>query len=344
MKIAIYGNYTWNYLASSYQRAFKESGVTVTPIDTRESPQYLSNWLKNRFIHRLTIRNLSLRNLGARRWNQHVLEIVLDGAPDFFLVFNGEFLMPGTLQVIREKNIPVFIFHADNPFPEYSNYRPETLSCALESDCYFIWSKKLQKRLQDYGVQRVEYLPFAWDSLVFPYAPDISSPKYDVVFIGGWDTFREQWLEEIAQHFNVRIWGPTYWMHRTKSRSKLRSIWEDTKIGVEAATILRNSYISLNILRKQNLPDGTNMRTFEVPGCGGFSLSTRTIGSQEIFPEPQMGAYFESIDEVLNKIDYFLSHETERNAITQAAHRITEEGHQYTHRAQQILSVYRELR
>ena len=41
------------------------------------------------------------------------------------------------------------------------------------------------------------------------------------------------------------------------------------------------------------------MRTFELPGAGGFLLATRTAGAAEIYPEGEAGAYFGSVGELL---------------------------------------------
>jgi spore maturation protein CgeB len=253
--------------------------------------------------------------------------------------------MPETVRALRALRTPVFIFHADNPFPPHTSSRPEDLACAAASDCYFIWSRQLCERLLRLGVPRVEYLPFAWDPEIFPHLGLSAAPEHDVVFVGGWDEEREQALEPLARRFDLKIFGPAYWGSRTRRKSATRHSWQGrAPRGQEAAEIVTRSRVVLNVLRRQNLPDGTVMRTFETPGCGGVSLSTRTTGALSIFPEGIAGAYFASTDECVEQIDCLLRQPERRHHMAMAAHQIVSAGHRYFDRARRILDVYRELR
>lgn len=85
------------------------------------------------------------------------------------------------------------------------------------------------------------------------------------------------------------------------------------------------------------------MRTFEIPGSGGFSLSTRTKGALEIFPEDHAGGYFESVDECLRQIEHFRTQDRLRLEIARNAHDIVRQGHTYVDRAKQIIDTYWQL-
>jgi glycosyltransferase involved in cell wall biosynthesis len=344
LTILLYGNFRLDWLlACSYRRAFERLGHKVIPFEGQQVYEFLPSWLCNRIGHRLTIRSLSLRSLGAKRWNSYFLETVRKLKPDLVFVLNGSFLMPETLGKVRADGAAVFIFHADNPFPPYPNHRAELLPCGLECDCYFIWSRLLVKRLKQMGVRRVEYLPFAWDSEIFPYQPFPTTPEYDydTVFIGNWSRERETWLTPLSKHYKLVIWGPDYWGKRTRAASPLRNCWQGkTLTGIEAAKVLRKSRITLHVLNAHNLPDGVNMRSFELPGCGVFSLSTRTEGALEIFPEGQAAAYFSTHDELREQIEYFLHNDKKRQDMIEQAHAIVAGEHTYLHRVQKIISVY----
>jgi spore maturation protein CgeB len=249
--------------------------------------------------------------------------------------------MPDTALQARSKGARVFVFHADNPLPPWGANRPETLSLALASDVYLIWSRQLAKRLADAGVKRVEYLPFAWDPVVFPHIGLSAAPTHSVVFVGGWDKEREEWLTPLAERFDLKIWGPAYWGERTRLGSPLRRCWQGAAVeGPKAAQTLADAAVALNPVRQQNLPDGMNMRTFEVPGCGGFALSTRTAGAQAILPEGSASIYFDDLAECFDRIEHFLARPTERLALARMAHAHIAEGHQYTHRARTVLDLF----
>ena len=339
--VTLYGDFTEYRLARSYERALLALGCSVIPVDTRDIPGCLAFWLRNRLLHRLTYRSRAWRQIGAARWNEHIAQTLSAAAPDLFLVLNGDLVMPETLTQVRSVGTQVFIIHADNPFPPWGGNRPETLPSALACDAYFIWSRSLVERLADIGIRRVEYLPFAWDSAVFPYIGLSAAPSHQVVFVGGWDRDREAWLAPIAEQFDLEIWGPAYWGTRTRLNGPLRRCWQGAAVeGPQAARLLSDSAIALNPLRKQNLPDGVNMRTFEVPGCGGFSLSTRTAGALAILPEDSASVYFDDIEECCTQIERFLVRPVERVELAESAHARVANGHEYAHRARRVLDVF----
>jgi len=345
-RILLYGDFTWDRLAASYQRAFERLGHRVVPFDVRNMPGYLAPWLIHRAGYRATIGSLALRRWGSRRWNAHLLRVSGEAEPHLVLILNGEFLMPETIRALRGRGIKVFVFHADNPFPPHGSNRPETLPSALESDVYLIWSRSLVHRLRSLGLNRVEHLPFAWDPHVFPARASWSNFKYDydTVFVGGWDREREEWLTPVARAFDLKIWGPDYWGTRTRRGSPLRRCWQGGAVrGPEASSLLCRSRIALNVFRRQNLPDGVIMRTFELPGCGAFSLSTRSAGAAEIFPEGEAAAYFSTAEELREQIARYLADEEARLRISLNAHAIVEGEHSYVHRARRILAILDEV-
>ena len=339
--VALYGDFGEYRLARSYQRALLSLGCEVTPIDTRDISDYLAFWLRDRVLHRLTIRSRIWRQVGAAQWNKRVSQRVRDVAPDLFLILNGDLLMPDTVYQAKSEGARVFIFHADNPLPPWAANHPETLPLAQACDVYFIWSRDLLRRLADAGITQVEYLPFAWDPVVFPHIGLSAAPTHRVVFVGGWDRAREAWLTPIAERFDLEIWGPAYWGQRTRWGSALRRCWQGAPVeGPNAAKILTDAAVALNLLRGQNLPDGMNMRTFEVPGCGAFAMSTRTAGAQAVLPEGSAGIYFGDLEECCDKIEHFLTRPSERLELAKVAHARIAEEHQYTHRARTILDAF----
>lgn len=334
----VQGNLAFDRLAASYVRALEAAGCPVFAHDTRGREKLLAFWLRSRLGQRLSLSSLRLRQRGSRIWNREFVQRAEKA--DLVVVIKAELLMPDAISALRERGQTVCVVHPDDPFPERSNHRPELLPNARAASGNFIWSRQLKARLEDAGAQNVTYLPFAWDPVVFPHVEARAGKRTNVVFVGGWDRHRERWLEPVAEHFGLEIWGPRYWATRTRRGSPLRGCWQGRALrGREAAEVVAGAAISLNVFREQNLPDGTNMRTFEVPGAGGFPLSHRSEGATEIYPEGEAGAYFDTVDEMLGQLEYFLTHVEERRAIAREAHEITAREHRYVHRARRILST-----
>jgi spore maturation protein CgeB len=103
----------------------------------------------------------------------------------------------------------------------------------------------------------------------------------------------------------------------------------------------------LNVFRAQhyvnNSPTGVIMRTFEVPGAGGFLLSTRSQEALEVLPEGESGAYFGSVAECCEQIDRYLASDHERRSVAAKAHETVATRHLYSHRAMRMLEVLSEM-
>ena len=97
----------------------------------------------------------------------------------------------------------------------------------------------------------------------------------------------------------------------------------------------------LNILRLQN--EGShNMRTFEIPACKGFMMTTRTDEQNAFFLEGKDIACFSSEEELRQKVDFYLQQDKLRHEIAGNAYRKVKK-HTYYERAEKILELYKDL-
>ena len=83
---------------------------------------------------------------------------------------------------------------------------------------------------------------------------------------------------------------------------------------------------------REHLPEQIKGRNFEVPGCGGFLL-TSPVEDLDRYYEPEREiSLFASDRELVEKIRYYLDHEDERAAIARAGYERTVREHTYVHR------------
>jgi spore maturation protein CgeB len=345
MRVLLSGIFRTGHLATSYQRAFTALGHEVIAFDVEVHRADLNWSLRNRISHRLTIGSGWVRRAGSVRYNQALELSVAQKRPDLVLAFNGEFIMPETVRNIRRRGPRFVIFHADNPLPPNYNARPETLAAARECDAFLIWSRALVERLRSRGIP-ADFLAFGWDETLFPFQGFSVEQDCDVAFVGGWDPRREAFLDEIARHFELKIWGPAYWGQRSRRNGLARRCWQGGELQSEdAATVFARARVNLNILRDQhyvdNKADGVIMRTFEVPGSGGFLLATRSDGATDLFPEDQTVGYFDNVSECLQKIDWYLRNSAARQTALKQAHALVAAKHRYQDRVLDLLAFVR---
>jgi hypothetical protein len=336
MTILLYGLSTPDALEHCYARAFRALGHRVVPFDVATEGRMPGP--RNRLVHRLTRNRFGARHWLSRAFNTHLLTTVQREKPALLLAFRGDFLMPETARCVRQTGCRLVIFNPDNPFPPAPSARPEHLRTAPEADVYLIWSEALAGCLRREGAQ-ARFFPFGWDPAFHPYRPPDEGPKtHAVAFIGNWDPKREAFLEEIAGSFDLSLWGNDGWKTRTKRGSRLRRCWRGGPVvGAAFSEVVARSALVLNLFRAQHAAGGVVMRTFEVPGAGGFLLSEANDEVRALFPEGQTGAYFTDAADCLEKIGYWLAHPAEREALVRRAQAVVAAGFTYGRLAKALL-------
>jgi spore maturation protein CgeB len=136
----------------------------------------------------------------------------------------------------------------------------------------------------------------------------------DVLFVGSMNHRRECMVTEASRHCRITV------------ASVYRS---------EMVKLLNRAKIVLNMHVSSVLD--TETRVYEALGCGSFLLTER-LSPENPFSESDL-AVFDSTDEMVEKVQYYLEHEEEREAIAYHGHRTALEGHTYAERAQQVLGV-----
>lgn len=87
--------------------------------------------------------------------------------------------------------------------------------------------------------------------------------------------------------------------------------------GEAASHVYAGSKINLNISLK-GIEGGTPQRIMDVMGAGGFMLTNYCEETAELFKEDEEIVMFKTPEELVEKIDYYLTHEKERENIAKA--------------------------
>lgn len=87
--------------------------------------------------------------------------------------------------------------------------------------------------------------------------------------------------------------------------------------GEAASIIFAASKINLNISLK-GIEGGTPQRIMDVLGAGGFMLTNYCAETAELFEEDKELVMYRTPEELMEKVEYYLTHDTEREAIARA--------------------------
>jgi len=106
----------------------------------------------------------------------------------------------------------------------------------------------------------------------------------------------------------------------------------------EAPHVYHQGKINLNISLK-SIHSGIPLRAFDIMGCGGFLLSNFQADFLEHFIPDEHFVYYESLDDLEAKTEYYLVNENERKMIARNGYEKVKNHHTYRHRVKEMLDV-----
>jgi hypothetical protein len=167
------------------------------------------------------------------------------------------------------------------------------------------------------GHTQVQWLPLYVPPLVQAHA---DLPKlYDVAFVGNIvrahrKTTRARRLALLAQRYGINDF------HRPYTLAELSQVYS-------RARIVFNVTINGDV----------NLRLFEATACGALVLTDSTAnGLEELFTVGRELIVYHDDTDLIDKIDYYLAHDAEREQIAQAGQRRTLADHTFARRAQTL--------
>lgn len=99
----------------------------------------------------------------------------------------------------------------------------------------------------------------------------------------------------------------------------------------QAPYVYKNSKINLNITLR-SIGSGIPLRAFDIMGCGGFLLTNYQADMLELFEQDKDFVYYTDYEDLMAKVEYYLKHEDERNAIARNGYEKVRRNHTYIHR------------
>ena len=211
----------------------------------------------------------------------------------------------------------------------------------------------LEKGLRAAGAGgRIEYIPIGVDPEVYRplqlTAEEQERYGAEVCFIGGLSSRYHQARRElieyaIKQGVQIKVWGG-YREHFLES--PILRCWQGQIWGKEQVKALCAAQIGLNFHvdhRPGELDRGLNIRAFELAACSVFQLMQRVPGVGEFFEAGRDIVCFDTREEMLERIRYYLTHDGERQAIAAAGRARVVRDHTWASRVERMVRCMAEL-
>jgi|GEM_PF-2727981 len=159
----------------------------------------------------------------------------------------------------------------------------------------------------------------------------------DVGFLGTYydDNERLELLKEVSENFNLKIWSqkPEKW--KKKGFKFVEPPMFDELVGDVCTSV--KILLGINITHK--IAGYWSNRHYLITGAGGFYITKYTEGLEEVFKNHEHLVWFETIDEAIKLIEYYLKNEDMRKKIAKNGMEFVRANHTYTQRAKQILDT-----
>lgn len=144
---------------------------------------------------------------------------------------------------------------------------------------------------------------------------------------------RRRALIELSKHYKVNVYS-------NSDVSDLLRIQYCGSVDYwsEMPKVFRMSKINLNFTIP-NIKSGIPLRIWDVLGCGGFLLTNYQAEIPYYFNEGEDLVCFDGLEDLCEKVGYYLEHEEERKRIAWNGYRKVREKHSYIERIRTILDT-----
>jgi spore maturation protein CgeB len=330
--------------------ALLNAGHEVKVFDFRESQYFIGNvfsYLKpkiKRFLS-LSPRKIPIINrIEIDKMNISLYNTVLSYKPDLALILAGETITTETLSKIRKDGIVTANWFMDSVYSPHRKSFVEEISPYY--DFFFIIDSLEVLKCVKISARYVYWLPLALDPTLHKtvYLNDGAKQKYgsNVSFVGTVIPVRDDILEAVA-NFGLNIWAPPIsaygsWIAR---KPALAGCYKGGPIFGEDVVKIYNAskiVVSMDSLYGSQIFSVTP-RVFEVAGCGSFHLSNFNKQLSELhFEIGKDIVCYNTKDDLIKLIKYYLENGDERAVIAKNAQKIAYKYHTYAHRIEEMVS------
>jgi len=264
--------------------------------------------------------------------------------PDFILVFRGYRLPTAAVQQLRKSQVPFGIWVVDDP------YRLKTHEQLVKPYPFVFTQDSGSVSFYRSMGKKAFHLPLAVNPA--KYRPVRVPAKYrsDICFVGSAFPVRLHFFDQMTPFLlKKRFIIIGQWWERLKNYHKLKHRIRNQPIPPsEVVKYYNGAKIVLNIHRTHNdrrdnhlnLPAcSPNNRTFEIAACRSFQLLTCRRDLKRFYVPGQEMVCFQNIQDLKRKINYYLSHDDERNRIAVKSYQRTLRDHTYHVRLRYLLHL-----
>jgi spore maturation protein CgeB len=200
------------------------------------------------------------------------------------------------------------------------------------------------KRFRDLGVDG-EYFKLAFDERINGVLGEAASPwslaRSGAVFIGGVSprvhSRGTALLDEVCRRFDVDVYG--YAGDELPADSAIRRRLHGPVWGLEMYRVLAGAKVAINRHIDVAEQHSNNMRLYETTGVGTMLVTEGFGNLGDHFDRDREVVPYSDVDDLIQRVHYYLEHDAERAAIAAAGQQRTLHKHTYRHRMEELALI-----
>jgi len=251
---------------------------------------------------------------GIGRTNNEIIDLVCKERPKYVFWPSMSYeILESTFQTIRKEGTYVIAWFFDDEvrFDGYSKWWVPYVDYILTTD------EQSVTRYHEIGANAMKLLVTS-NPEVFRLLPG-TKKRYDVSFVGTIYADRND-LESLLLESRIQI--------EMFGRGSIHGyVSVDEMVGIYNATKINLCFVKSYAI---NTRPQMKSKIFDICMCGGFLLCEYIAGIEEYFEIDKEIVCFIDINEAIDKIEYYLHHEAERDAIARAGWRRAQNEHGQT--------------
>lgn len=268
--------------------------------------------------------------------------------PDIIFVYNSEFLLPETCKIIKDKNIKLVFFMADNPY--YTPMNRYYLSLLIYADLILSPDSFWISQMKTLGFKNVKYFTSGIDSENYFKLEQheinkfIEIPSHELLYVGtnyvdGWGYKKALFMNNFVD-FNFQIYGNRHWKKWFQFFPELEGHFTlSGYIPTKTVNTMFNKSKLIPIDGNPAILNGFHLRLLEALGSGAMPLTEFRNDINDILLKdcnvklPQIDNYSKA-KELAN---YYLSNDKEREALVNELRNFTLSHYSYEKNSQRLL-------
>lgn len=282
------------------------------------------------------------RRDGAEQMRHDLIDLAAETKPElaFFVLFTDQLDVQTIEAVGRAGRCPTVNWFADDHwrFENFTRHMAPAFDLAVTTDPDSLPKYRL---LADTRVHLSQ-----WACNRYAYSRVTSDLNHDATFVGQPHGNRRQTVAMLDDAgLPVECWG-FGWPAGQLEHEQMVEVFASSRINLNLSNSSEMTGLKARLRRLLHFhpapprPPQIKGRNFEVPGCGGFLLTERVPHLERYFDLDQEVAVFDGVDDLVDKVRYWLEHSEERQGVADAGYRRVISEHTYDHR---FAAIFEEL-